>query len=178
MRPTPYVASLRIYEPLDSFDKLDQQSWAHLLITSPTGWDEQKRALTRVIKSEAPNAKPDGAHLLELEGKRYIAPWSTTTRCWSALDDFKYSLPQPLIKFFIPQSIEDSIKSSAIEIEDKISHILTSTWSIPPRWFALFQPDERLRGENEDGVFTILRTSIKNAKTRARFTHEAVLGAF
>ena len=116
MRPTPYVASLRIYEPLDSFDTLDQQRWAHLLITSPTSWDEQKRALTRVIKSEAPNAKPDGAHLLEHEGKRYIAPWSTTTRCWSALDDFKYSLPQPLIKFFIPQSIEDSIKSSAIEI--------------------------------------------------------------
>jgi hypothetical protein len=87
-------------------------------------------------------------------------------------------MPQPLIKFFIPQSIEDSIKSSAIEIEDKISHILTSTWSIPPRWFALFQPDERLRGENEDGAFTILRTSINNAKTRARFTHETVLGAF
>ena len=115
MRPTPYVASLRIYEPLDSFNKVDQQRWAHLLITSPTGWDEQKRALTRVIKSEAPNSKPDGAHLLEHEGKRYIAPWSTTTRCWSALDDFKYSLPQPLIKFFIPQSIEDSIKGSAIE---------------------------------------------------------------
>ena len=79
MRPTPYVASLRIYEPLDSFNKVDQQGWTHLLITSPTGWDEQKRALTRVIKSEAPNAQPDGAHLLEHEGKRYIAPWSTTT---------------------------------------------------------------------------------------------------
>jgi hypothetical protein len=131
-----------------------------------------------MIKSEPPNAKPDGAHLLEHEGKRYVAPWSTTTRCWSALDDFKYLLPQPLIKFFIPQSIEDSIKQSAAQIEDKVSHILTSTWNIPPRWFALFRPDERLRGENEDGVFTILRTSIQNAKNRARFTHEAVLGAF
>ena len=39
MRPTPYVASLRVYEPLDSFNKVDQQRWAHLLITSPTGWD-------------------------------------------------------------------------------------------------------------------------------------------
>ena len=57
MRPTTYVASLRIYEPLDSFDTLDQQRWAHLLITSPTGCDEQKRALTRVIKSEAPKCQ-------------------------------------------------------------------------------------------------------------------------
>lgn len=178
MRPTPYVASLRIYEPLESFSKIDQLRWERLKITSPTGWDEQKRSLTRVIKSEPPNAKPDGAHLLEHEGKRYVAPWSTTTRCWSALDDFKYTLPKPLIKFFIPQSIEDSIRESVVEIEDKVSHILTSTWNIPPRWFALFRPNERLRGENEDGVFTILRTSINNAKTRARFTHEAVLGAF
>jgi hypothetical protein len=178
MRPTPYVASLRIYEPLGSFSKYDQQRWIHLQITSPTGWDEQKRALTRVIKSEPPNAKPDGAHLLEHEGKRYVAPWSTTTRCWSALDDFKYSLPKPLIKFFIPQSIEDSIRESAGEIGDKVSHILTSTWNIPPRWFALFKPVERLQGEDKDGVFTILRTSIQNAKSRARLTHEAVLGAF
>jgi hypothetical protein len=150
----------------------------HLQITSPTGWDEQKRALTRVIKSEPPNAKPDGAHFLEHEGKKYVAPWSTTIRCWSALDDFKYSLPEPLIKFFIPQSIEDSIRESLVKIEDKVSHILTSTWNIPPRWFALFRPDERLRGENQDGVFTILRTTIQNAKSRARFTHEAVFGAF
>jgi hypothetical protein len=124
------------------------------------------------------NLKPDGAHLLEHEGKRYVAPWSTAARCWAALEDFKYTLPTSVIKFFIPQSIEDSIKSTIDIVEDKISHILTSTWSIPPRWFALFTPDERLRGVNEDGNFTILRTSIADAKTRCTFTYQAVLGAF
>jgi hypothetical protein len=112
------------------------------------------------------------------EGKRYVAPWSTAARCWAALEDFKYTLPTSVIKFFIPQTIEDSIKSTIDIVEDNISHILTSTWSIPPRWFALFTPDERLRGVNEDGHFTILRTSIANAKTRCTFTHQAVLGAF
>jgi hypothetical protein len=178
MRPTPYVASLRIYEPIDSFAQVDQLRWSQIAVTSPTGWDEQKRALTRTIKSEPVNLKPDGAHVLEHDGKKYIAPWSTAARCWAALDDFKFTLPQSVIKFFIPQTIEDSIRSSTQILEDKVSHILTSTWNIPPRWFALFQPDERLRGENQDGVFTILRTSISNAKTRARFTHEAVIGAF
>jgi hypothetical protein len=116
--------------------------------------------------------------VLDHEGKRYVAPWSTTARCWAALDDFKSTLPASVIKFFIPQTIEDSIRSSTEIVEDKVSHILTCTWNIPPRWFSLFRPDERMRGENDDGYFTIMRTSIANAKQRAAFTHDAVLSAF
>jgi hypothetical protein len=115
---------------------------------------------------------------LEIDGKRYIAPWSTTTRCWAALGDFKSSLPSSLITFFIPQKLEESIKLSGEIIEDKVSHIINSTWSIPPRWFALFSPEDRLRGRNQDGVFTILRTTTVNAKQRAIFTHQSVLDAF
>ena len=178
MRPTPYVASLRVYEPIDSFEPADQLRWSQIAITSPTGWDEQVRSLKRSITNEPPNLKPDGAHVLEHEGKRYIAPWSTAARCWAALDDFKYTLPPSVIKFFIPQTIEDSINSTIDIVEDKVSHILSSTWNIPPRWFALFSPDERLRGVNEDGHFTIMRTAIANAKSRCTFTHQAVLGAF
>ena len=178
MRPTPYVASLRIYEPIDSFEAADQLRWSQIAITSPTGWDEQVRSLKRSITNEPPNLKPDGAHVLDHEGKRYIAPWSTAARCWAALDDFKYTLPPSVIKFFISQTIEDSINSTIDIVEDKVSHILSSTWSIPPRWFALFSPDERLRGVNEDGHFTISRTAISNAKSRCTFTHQAVLGAF
>jgi hypothetical protein len=178
MHPTPYVASLRVYEPIDSFELADQMRWAKLNITSPTRWDEQIRSLKRSISIEPINLKLDGAHLLEHEGKRYIAPWSTAARCWAALADFKYTLPTSVVKFFIPKSVEDSINSTIDIVEDKVSHILTSTWSIPPRWFALFSPDERLRGVNEDGHFTILRTAISNAKSRCKFTHQAVLGAF
>jgi hypothetical protein len=178
MRPTPYVASLRIYEPIDSFEAADQLRWSQIVITSPTSWDEQKRALTRTINNEPPALKLDGAHVLDHEGKRYVAPWSTAARCWAALDDFKYTLPADVIKFFVPQTIEDSIRSTTEIVEDKVSHILTSTWNIPPRWFALFHPEERLRGENEDGPFTIMRTSIGKAKQRTTFTHEAVLSAF
>jgi hypothetical protein len=172
------VASLRVYEPIDSFEPADQLRWSQIAITSPTGWDEQVRSLKRSITNEPPNLKPDGAHVLDHEGKRYIAPWSTAARCWAALDDFKYTLPPSVIKFFIPQTIEDSINSTIDIVEDKVSHILSSTWSIPPRWFALFSPDERLRGVNEDGHFTISRTAISNAKSRCTFTHQAVLGAF
>ena len=109
MRPTPYVASLRVYEPLTAFKPADQLRWNLIAVTSPTGWDEQNRALRRTIITEPPALKADGAHVLEHEGKRYIAPWSTAARCWAALDDFKSSLPPTIIKFFLPQTIEDAI---------------------------------------------------------------------
>jgi hypothetical protein len=178
MYPTPYVASLRVYEPIDSFETSEQLSWSQIAISSPTNWYEQVSSLKRIITNEPPNLNQDGAHILEHRGKRYVAPWSTTTRCWTALEDFKYSLPQSVFKFFVPQTIEDSIVSNKYIIEDKISHIITATWNIPPRWFALFSSDERLRGVNESGHFTLLRTAISLAKNRCNFTYQAVLGAF
>ena len=74
--------------------------------------------------------------------------------------------------------VEDAINVNSEVVEDKVSHIITATWSIPPRWFALFEPSDRLRGSNDDGAYTILRTSISNAKQRCLFAHQAVVNAF
>ena len=49
---------------------------------------------------------------------------------------------------------------------------------VPPRWFSLFVPEDRMRGQNDDGPFTIMRTTIANAKARCMFTHESVVSAF
>jgi len=178
MLPTPYVASLRVYEPIDSFETQDQLRWSKISDSTQTQVDEQNISLSRMIRGNLSAFKTDGIHLLEIDGKKFIAPWSTSTRCWAALGDFKSSLPSSLIPFFIPQKLEESIKLLGETIEDKVSHIITSTWSIPPRWFALFSPEDRFRGSNQDGVFTILRTTISNAKQSATFTHQSVLNAF
>jgi hypothetical protein len=111
MRPTPYVASLRIYEPLTAFSKEDQSRWSQILVSTPTGRDEQQRALRRTIVTEPPALKLDGAHVLEIDEKRYIAPWSTAARCWAALDDFKSSLPVTLSKFFLPHLQIDFVEA-------------------------------------------------------------------
>jgi hypothetical protein len=49
---------------------------------------------------------------------------------------------------------------------------------IPPRWFSLFEPSERIRGLTEDGPFVVSRAMIANAKKRCMFTHQAVVSAF
>lgn len=178
MRPTPYVASLRVYEPIDAFEPAEQLRWQAIPITASTGYDEQIRALRRLISSEPPALTADGAHILEFEEKRYVAPWSTAARSWAALETFKESMPPNVARFFVPSNVEEAILINSENVEDKVPHILTETWLIPPRWFSLFEPTERIRGHNQDGAFTVLRTSISNAKKRCMFTHQSVVGAF
>ena len=180
MRPTPYVASLRIYEPMDAFKPVDQLRWKAITLWSPTIREEQSRALARTVALRSTSAKPDGAHIIELDGRRYVSPWSSAVRSWTAMEDFKESVPAPLAKFFIPQDVESFItfQAEAENLEDKVSYIINETWMIPPRWFSLFTPEERDRGINEDGPYTTARTSIKRAMQRGVFTHQTVVQSF
>jgi len=182
MYPTPYVASLRVYEPLDAFEPAQQLRWRALPISQPNGQstshEEQVRALRRLITIEPPALDVDGAHILESDGKRYVCPWSTATRSWAALSQFKETMPSTVVKFFVPTNVEESILVNSESMEDKVPHILTETWVIPPRWFSLFDPTDRTYGHNESGPFTVLRTTISNAKRRCMFTHQSVVSAF
>jgi len=178
MRPTPYVASLRVYEPIDAFSPADQLRWNSISLDCHTGREEELRALQRVVLAEPPTVRADGAHIIEHNSKRFISPWSTARRCWAAVEDFKSSLPSSVIPFFLPESLEDSFSNVDGELVSKVPHIISETWIIPPRWFALFTPKERLRGRNDDGAFTIMRTEINSAKKRCIDAHSAVRKAF
>ena len=178
MRPTPYVASLRIYEPLSAFEPADRLRWQAIDIDNSSFIFEEELALRRLVFPESPAGRPDGVHILEIEGERYISPWATATRCWAALDNFKDSLPSTVVPFFVTPAMEDVITAGVDLLEDKVPHILNETWVIPPRWFLLFLPEERQRGEDYNGLFTTVRTMIVNAKTRAQAAHETVVRAF
>lgn len=178
MRPTPYVASLRIYEPLSAFEPVDRLRWQSIDVNGASYISEEELALRRLVFPEPPAGRPDGVHILEIDGERFVSPWATATRCWAALDSFKESLPSTVIPFFVTPAIEEVITAGVDLLEDKVPHILNETWVIPPRWFLLFQPSERHRGEDGNGVFTTARTTIALAKSRAQSAHEIVVSAF
>jgi len=178
VRPTPYVASLRIYEPLSAFDPVDRIRWQNIDASVDSKKEEQALALRRLVFPEPPAVRPDGAHVLDINGIRYVSPWSTATRCWAALDDFKESLPSSITPFFIPSSLEEVITTGVDLLEDRVPHIITENWVIPPRWFSIFTVDERVRGEDEDGPFCFARTPMSKALDRAEKSHGIVLGAF
>jgi hypothetical protein len=152
--------------------------WSTIPIESYTGRDEQLRALQRTILSEPPTLKADGAHIIDHDGKRFVSPWSTARRCWAAIEDFKNSLPTSVIPFFMPEGLAEALSDNGDGLDNRIPHIISETWIIPPRWFSLFSPDERLRGNNSDGPFTIMRTDMSQAKKRCISTHQIVRQAF
>ncbi len=178
MRPTPYVASLRVYEPLSAFEPADRLRWQSVDISEQSFVNEESFALHRTVVPEPPAGRPDGVHILDIEGERYVAPWSTATRCWAALDNFKDSLPSSVVPYFVSPAMEDVITAGVDLLEDKVPHILNETWVIPPRWFSLFLPEDRLRGNNQDGAFTVLCTKISDARARCEVAHNTVVGAF
>lgn len=178
MRPTPYVASLRVYEPLSAFEPADRLRWQSNDINDESYIREEEFALARTVVPEPPAGRPDGVHIIDIDGERYVAPWSTATRCWAALDNFKDSLPSTVVPYFVTPAMEDVITAGVDLLEDKVPHILNETWVIPPRWFLLFMPEERIRGENKDGLFTKARTTVANAKARAEVAHQTVVAAF
>jgi hypothetical protein len=178
VRPTPYVASLRIYEPLSAFEPADRLRWQDLSVDENSTRTEQKLALRRLVFPEPPAGRPDGAHILDIDGIRYVSPWSTATRCWAALDDFKDSLPSSVTPLFLPQNLEDVITAGVDLMEDRVPHIITENWIIPPRWFSMFMPEDRTRGVDQDGPFCIMRTKLSDAIARTQVAHQTVLGAF
>lgn len=178
MRPTPYIASLRVYEPLSAFKPADRLRWSQIKPTDNTSRIEQQLALQRIIFPESPLMRPDGAHILDIDGERYVSPWSTAARCWAALENFKDSLPTSVSRYFLPPALEEVILSGIDIAETKVPHILSETWMIPPRWFTLFIPEERVRGSDDQGPFTVIRTTIANAKLRCESAHLIVSAAF
>jgi len=178
MSSTPYVASLRIFEPISAFPPADRLRWENLSAATDTREEEQALALRRLVAPESPALRPDGVHILDIEDQRYISPWSTAARCWNALDEFKDSLPSTVTPFFLPPALEEVITSGMETIEDRVPHILTETWMVPPRWLALFIPDERERGYRDEVAYSRARTTISKALERAQQSHEVVLASF
>ena len=179
MIPTPYVASLRIFEPLKSFPPSQRERWRRDAITTNRP-DEQMLALHRILTPERVNVRPDGAYSLEVEGEVFIAPWSTTSRCLGALADFKSSLPELLVPLFVPRATDEALAQLSPSIGEFSDppHIITETWVIPPRWFSLFTVEERLRGRDKNGPWVRMRTTMDNARRQANITLQTVLSAF
>lgn len=177
MRPTPYVASLRVYEPLSAFEAVDRLRWDAIDLFDSKNL-EQQDSLLRVATMQLPNARPDGAHILDLDGIRYVCPWSTSVRTWASLNEFKSTVPSTVVPFFVSNSFEEALQDSIDFTTSKVPHIISQTWTIPPRWFSLFETHERQIGNDANGAFLICRTEITRAIGRGKTTHNAVKGAF
>jgi hypothetical protein len=174
---TPYVASLRVYEPLESFDPASQARWNAFLSNAESTKRESENAIKNLIFFERIKFSEEGVHTIDRDGKRYVSPWSVKNRTLVAMHNFKESIPSSIFHFFIPAELENFVYSETT-LDTKIPYIITERWMIPPRWFALFRSNERLISRQGNELVCVFRTEITKAKVRCMETHKIVRNAF
>jgi hypothetical protein len=181
---TPYVAYLRVYEPLSALPGPVVTAWQsapEAPETDPVAGPavERERAL-RGLLAIPPVAVPahDGAEafVLELDEQVYLCPWETRLRCWIALEELRNTVPEPVLDAFLPRVVVDAADIDfarwRAEHPGASPHILTSPWQVPLRWFVAFSSTELIAerapgaAEGDPARRLYYRTPMVNARRR------------
>ncbi|RAG83685.1 hypothetical protein DN069_21280 [Streptacidiphilus pinicola] len=148
----PYAAYLRVYEPLAAFAEPERSYWQSYAAEGPRlrAVDEHRARLadlTAVPPLAVPEKESRDAFVHEADGVLYLCPWRTRLRSWLALAELREEIPGPLLDAAVPPVVRAQAESDwdrwRTRYPDGRPWILTSTWSIPVRWFLLFGDDER-----------------------------------
>ena len=161
---TAYAAHLRVYEPLAAFEGEERRRWEQYLkagnVPSVAGGMEMEHvAGVRALVGRPPRGLPvvgEHAFVTEVDGVTLLCPWRTRIRACEASGDFRDVLPDELADAFIPRAVaeaaEDELEQWRLAHPDLHTHILTSTWQVPLRWFVLVEAEERAVSLGSPGI--------------------------
>jgi hypothetical protein len=169
-----FTASLRVYEPLAAFEGDERAKWERYLkegIHQPTalGAALENEASLRALLTRSLPQLPDHAHVMEVDGVTLISPWRTSLRSQEALLDFCADLPDVVAEAFVPAAL---LERAEVELDrwraehgSTTSHVRTSNWEVPLRWFILVDAEERSMslGELADPSRTVIGRSTGRA---------------
>jgi len=162
--PPPYAAYLRVYEPLPAFPQAEQQYWRQYLASdlvlprSEGARLEHQHALRRMLTGQLPDPG-EHAFVTSRGDVPMICPWRTALRAWEAMRDIDPGTAGVLGEAFLPPTGGTPPKGR--------SHIVTSTWAVPVRWFVLFGSEDKLLRVDDDGRELVYITEMAQARRRA-----------
>lgn len=153
MPKVPYVAYLRVYEPLAAFPEPERSHWARYAKQAelPDEQEELRRALTALLSSPvraAPERESQDAFVTTLDGVVCVCPWRTRLRAWEALEEVgHWMMPESVLDLALPPSArrqaERQYERWLRGNPDARPWIRSALWHVPIRWFALFTDEER-----------------------------------
>jgi hypothetical protein len=152
------AAYLRVYVPETSTG-----SWpAH--VTGPT------RAVIRASEHFVwGESIGDDAFLAEWKGHRYLCPRHPRLRMLEGALAFSNSNPgSMLLSGRTVQHIAEELESMRSSVPEMRSHILTSPWHAPLRWFSAFRNEDREMYNAPDGHSVRYRTEVGSAVPRVK----------
>jgi hypothetical protein len=181
---TAFAAHLRVYEPLAAFDGEERRHWESYLragnIPSVAGgMAMEQHAAVHAVLGRVPSVMPvvgEHAFVTEVDGVTLLCPWRTRIRACEALGDFRDPLPDELADMFVPraaaEAAEDELEQWRVAHPALRTHIQSSTWQVPLRWFVLVEADERevALGSPAQGTTRVTGRSLvyRTAMSRAR----------
>lgn len=152
----PYVAYLRVYEPLSAFEESEAARWesyaraeAAATDTVTTLLDEQKQSLTAVLQPTglgSPSQFDDSAYVLRDGEDIFVCPHDIRLRSWLALAELIDEIGDEQLRLLSPGSLEHvnpDFMSWRNQNPDAVPHIRQQTWQVPPAWFLLVGPDQQ-----------------------------------
>lgn len=108
---------------------------------------------------------------IDWKGSRYLCPRYTRLRMLEGVVAFYNAYLEIGSQHLIPESVAGRAASELSSLHDRApqqhSHILTSPWHVPLRWFVLFDPPERTVEDRPTGLSVVYRTSMADATRRA-----------
>ena len=185
------VCFLRVYEPLAAFAGEERTRWERYAASGaapdrPAGAAREREAALRALVGRPGSwtglpVVGDEAFVLDIDGVTVVCPWRTELRAWQALGDFRDGLAAEIADAFSPRAAAQVAQQrlADLRVGDPTlrSHVLSSTWSVPLRWFVLVDADERSvevgegqfgRGEAVSSLRTGRHLLYRTAMSRAR----------
>jgi hypothetical protein len=171
MVPSAY---LRIFQPLDAFDREEQAAWERYLVEHarlpgrPARYVDRSREGLGVIVP----AQGEHAEVRVVDGRTYLSPWRMRMRVLAAAVAFREVKPVELADRFLSKKDARRAARELTRLRRRdpqaVAFCHESPWHVPIRWFVLFQDDERWLGEDEHGRLRLrYRTTARRALRRA-----------
>src|ERR687897_766255 len=154
MVPSAY---LRIFQPLDAFERDEQAAWERYLVEharlpgQPVKYVDRARDGLGVIVP----AQGEHAEVRVVDGRTYLSPWRMRMRVLAAAVAFREVRPVELAERFLSKKDARRAARELTRLRRRdpqaVSFCHVSPWHVPIRWFVLFHDDERWLGEDEHG---------------------------
>jgi hypothetical protein len=174
--PPPYVAQLRVYEPLAAFEGAEQERWRRYAAAgSAPGVGaaarfEREAGARAVVGLRLPEAEEVAhAYVAAVDGVTVVCPWALRERMAEAAVGAARGVSDVLANALVPPSLRAEAEGvlGRHRAEDLRLHLMTASWGVPVRWFALFEDSERLLLLDGGTRSLTYRTEMSKARRRA-----------
>jgi hypothetical protein len=168
-------AYLRVFQPLDGFEREEQAHWERYLVEGARSTSLRPRyADHETTEGLGVLAPADGEHaeIRVIDGRTFVSPWRMHLRVLAALLSFSATKPLELSDRFVPKQDAKRAAKELAKLRRRdpaaVAFVHQSPWHVPIRWFVLFDDGERWLGEDEFGRTRLrYRTTARRAMRRA-----------